>query len=51
MLRFFRDESGQAMVEYGLIVALAAFAAEFGITAAGGRAAELLSGMSGFLSL
>lgn len=51
MLHFFRNESGHVMVEYGLIVALAAFAAEIGITAAGGRAAELLGGMSGFLTL
>ena len=51
MLHFFRNENGQAMVEYGLIVALTAIAAEIGISAAGGRAAELLGSMSGLLSL
>ena len=51
MRHFFSGESGQGMVEYGLIMALAALAAEIGITAAGGRVAELLGSMSGLLSL
>ncbi len=49
MLHFFRLKAA-GMVEYGLILALTAIAAEI---AHGGRrrAGELLSGMSGFLSL
>ena len=51
MRHLLRKESDQRMAEYGLIVALAALAAEIGIMAAGGRAAELLGSMSGLLSL
>ena len=51
MWHFFRDESGQSMIAYGLIMALAAIAAEIGIMAAGGRAAELLVGMGTTLRL
>ena len=31
MMNFFKDESGQGMVEYGLIIALVAIAAIFGL--------------------
>lgn len=51
MRHLFRKENGQGRVGYGLMMALAALAAEVGITAAGSRAAELLGSLSGLLSL
>ena len=39
---FWENETGQSVVQYGLILALAAFALEIGLTAVGGRMAEAL---------
>ena len=39
---FWENETGQSVVQYGLILALAAFALEIGLTAVGGGMAAAL---------
>ena len=41
MKKFFKDESGQGMVEYGLIIALIAIIAIGGLTALGPKVKEI----------
>ncbi len=51
MKHFWMNEEGQGMVEYGLIIALVAVVVIIGLTALGGKANTLLSGVSDKLSL
>ncbi|HRX57725.1 MAG TPA: Flp family type IVb pilin [Eubacteriales bacterium] len=51
MKRFFTDESGQGMVEYGLIIALVAVVVIVGLTAIGTKAGSLFSGISDKLTM
>lgn len=51
MKRFFKDESGQGMVEYGLIIALVAVVVIVGLTALGGNIKELFNGTADKLTL
>ena len=51
MKRFWKKEEGQGMVEYGLIIALVAVVVIVGLTALGGKANSLFSGVSDKLSL
>lgn len=51
MEHFFQNESGQGLVEYGLIVMLVALAAIIGLKAVGGSAAGLLSGVEEKLTI
>ncbi len=46
MKRFFMDENGQGMVEYGLIIALVAVAVIVALTAVGTKAGDLFTGIS-----
>jgi len=46
MKHFFGSESGQGLVEYGLIIALVATVAVISLTAVGEKATGLLSGVS-----
>jgi pilus assembly protein Flp/PilA len=51
MKRFFKDESGQGMVEYGLIIALVAVVVIVGLSALGTKAGSLFSGISDKLTM
>ena len=51
MKHFWMNEEGQGMVEYGLIIALVAVVVIVGLTALGGKANNLFSGVSDKLSL
>ena len=51
MKHFWMNEEGQGMVEYGLIIALVAVVVIVGLTALGGKANSLFSGVSDKLSL
>ena len=51
MKNFWRNEEGQGMVEYGLIIALVAVVVIVGLTALGGKASTLFSGISDKLTL
>ena len=51
MKNFWRNEEGQGMVEYGLIIALVAVVVIVGLTALGGKANTLFSGISDKLTL
>ena len=51
MMRLLINESGQGMVEYGLIIALVATVVIVGLSAVGNKAAGLLSGVSDKLTL
>ncbi len=51
MKRYLQNESGQGMVEYGLIIALVAVVVIVGLTALGGKANSLFSGLSDKLTL
>ena len=51
MKRFWMNEEGQGMVEYGLIIALVAVVVIIGLTALGTKANGLFSGVSDKLSL
>ncbi|MEA4938966.1 MAG: Flp family type IVb pilin [Christensenella sp.] len=51
MKQFWKSESGQGMVEYGLIIALVAVVVIVGRTALGGKANSLFSGISDKLTL
>ncbi len=51
MKHFWKSESGQGMVEYGLIIALVAVVVIVGLTALGGKANTLFSGISDKLTL
>ena len=50
MKRFIKDEAGQGMVEYGLIIALVAVVVIVGISMIGTSANSLFQGVSGNLS-
>ena len=45
--RFIREESGQAMVEYGLIIALVALAVAAALTGLGDKLKELFTSITG----
>lgn len=49
MKKFFKDESGQGMVEYGLIIALIAIVAIGGLTVLGPKVEQLFKDASGSL--
>ena len=49
MKKFFKDESGQGMVEYGLIIALIAIVAIGGLTVLGPKVSQLFENASGSL--
>ncbi len=51
MKQFLNNESGQGMVEYGLIIALVAVVVIVGLTALGGKANTLFSGLSDKLTM
>jgi pilus assembly protein Flp/PilA len=51
MKNFWNNESGQGMVEYGLIIALVAVVVIVGLTALGGKANTLFSGISDKLTM
>ena len=51
MKRFFANEEGQGMVEYGLIIALVAVVVIVGLTLLGGKANSLFGGISDKLTL
>ena len=51
MKQFFKDESGQGMVEYGLIIALVAVVIIGGLTLLGGKGKELFTGISDKLTV
>jgi len=51
MKNFWKNEAGQGMVEYGLIIALVAVVVIVGLTALGGQANTLFSGISGKLTM
>ena len=46
--KFFKDESGQGMVEYALIIALIAVVVIVAVTALGGGIKDTLSGKEAF---
>ena len=46
--KFFKDESGQGMVEYALIIALIAVVVIVAVTALGGGIKDKLSGKEAF---
>ena len=49
-MRFFRNDEGQGMVEYGLILGLISIVAIAALTATGGQISALLGEVSGVLS-
>ena len=49
MMNFFKDESGQGMVEYGLIIALIAIVAIVGLKALGPNIQKLFEDAAGKL--
>lgn len=51
MKQFFKDESGQGMVEYGLIIALVAVVIIGGLSLIGEKGAALFDGVSDKLTL
>ena len=51
MKRFWKNEAGQGMVEYGLIIALVAVVVIVGISLIGTNANTLFSGIAGKLTL
>ncbi|MEZ4508432.1 MAG: Flp family type IVb pilin [Eubacteriales bacterium] len=51
MKNFWKNESGQGMVEYGLIIALVAVVVIVGLTLLGGKAANLFSDISDKLTI
>jgi len=51
MKNFWNNEDGQGMVEYGLIIALVAVVVIVGLTALGGKANSLFSGLSDKLTM
>ena len=51
MMKLWKNEEGQGMVEYGLIIALVAVVVIVGLTALGGKANSLFSGLSDKLTL
>jgi pilus assembly protein Flp/PilA len=50
MMRLLSDESGQGMVEYGLIIALVATVVIIGLSAVGNKAVGLFSGVGDTLT-
>jgi pilus assembly protein Flp/PilA len=50
MNRFFREEEGQGLVEYALIIGLIAIVAIAALTAAGGSVSGLFNNISGKLN-
>ncbi len=44
--RFVREEEGQGLVEYALIIALIAIVAIGGLTLAGGKVGDMFTGIS-----
>ena len=51
MKRFWMNEEGQGMVEYGLIIALVAIVVIVGLSAIGTKASGLFSGVSNKLTI
>ena len=51
MTNFWKNEEGQGMVEYGLIIALVAVVVIVGLTALGTKANGLFSGISDKLTM
>ncbi|MEZ4508431.1 MAG: Flp family type IVb pilin [Eubacteriales bacterium] len=51
MKNFWKNESGQGMVEYGLIIALVAVVVIVGLTLLGGKAGNLFSDISDKLTI
>ncbi|MEZ4508430.1 MAG: Flp family type IVb pilin [Eubacteriales bacterium] len=51
MRNFWKNESGQGMVEYGLIIALVAVVVIVGLTLLGGKAGNLFSDISDKLTI
>ena len=51
MKHFWKNEEGQGMVEYGLIIALVAVVVIVGLTLLGGKANSLFGGISDKLTL
>lgn len=51
MKRFLKNEAGQGMVEYGLIIALVAVVVIVGISLIGTNANSLFKGIAGNLTL
>lgn len=50
MNRFFKEEEGQGLVEYALIIGLIAIVAIAALTAAGGSVSNLFTNISGKLN-
>ena len=48
--RFVREEEGQGLVEYALIIALIAIVAITGLTMAGGKVGDMFTGIAGKLT-
>lgn len=48
--RLYREESGQGMVEYGLIIALVALAVVVGLSSMGGELKSLFENIAGKLN-
>ena len=46
MMNFFKDENGQGMVEYGLIIALIAVVVIVALTAVGGKVEDIFNEIS-----
>ena len=51
MKNFWKNEEGQGMVEYGLIIALVAIVVIVGLQILGGKANTLFSGISNRLTI
>jgi pilus assembly protein Flp/PilA len=51
MKNFWKNEEGQGMVEYGLIIALVAVVVIVGLTLLGGKANSLFQGISNKLTI
>ncbi len=51
MMHLLMNESGQGMVEYGLIIALVATVVIIGLSAVGGKTTSLFSGVGDKLTL
>jgi pilus assembly protein Flp/PilA len=47
LVRFFRDEEGQGMTEYGLIIALVAIVVIGGLTLLGGNLGTIFNSIAG----